>query len=165
MHKGGYIMDYKIMEKEAFQVIGISKMFHMETSYLEIPAFWSQHFQSENAKYICGAYGICIESNGAGEEFEYLIADDYKEGKDRPDGCKVFEIAKHTWAVFPCTGPIPEALQEVNAKIFSEWLPNCKDYEFAGGYNIEYYSNPQNYENCTQDEKYYSEIWLPVKRK
>ncbi len=135
-------MDYKIMEKEAFQVIGISKMFHMETSYLEIPAFWSQHFQSENAKYICGAYGICIESNGAGEEFEYLIADDYKEGKDRPDGCKVFEIAKHTWAVFPCTV-----------------------YEFAGGYNIEYYSNPQNYENCTQDEKYYSEIWLPVKRK
>ena len=66
------------------------------------------------------AYGICIESNGAGEEFEYLIADDYKEGKDRPDGCKVFEIAKHTWAVFPCTGPIPvchldsEIMEKVN---------------------------------------------------
>ena len=43
--EGGYIMDYKIIEKEAFQVIGASKTFNSETAYKEIPAFWAQHYQ------------------------------------------------------------------------------------------------------------------------
>lgn len=35
-----------------------------------------------------------------------------------------------TWAVFPCRGAMPNALQNVNTKIFSEWLPALNDYEF-----------------------------------
>lgn len=77
----------------------------------------------------------------------------------------VFEVPKHTWVIFPCVGPMPKALQEVNTKIFSEWFPNCTDYEIAGSYNIEYYTDLSNYENGNQDEKYYSEIWIPINKK
>ena len=49
--------------------------------------------------------------------------------------------------------------------IFSEWLPNCKDYEIADGYNIEMYSDVSKYENGVENEDYYYEIWIPVKKK
>ncbi|MCH3971430.1 MAG: AraC family transcriptional regulator [Oscillospiraceae bacterium] len=163
--EGGYIMDYKIVEKEAFKVIGVSKIFNGETSYKDIPAFWTEHSQSDNGKYICGMYGVCIEKDEKSQEFEYLIADDYNAEKRLPEKFKIFEIPKHTWAVFPCVGPLPKVLQKVNTKIFSEWLPNCTDYEIDGGYNFEYYSNPNDYEKGTQDEKYDSEIWIPIKKK
>ncbi len=60
---------------------------------------------------------------------------------------------------------MPKPLQDVNQKIFSEWLPNCKDYEIAAGYNIEMYTNIADYPQGNQNENYYSEIWIPVKKK
>lgn len=56
-------------------------------------------------------------------------------------------------------------MQETNEIIFKEWLPNSNDYEIAVGYNIEMYSNPKNYKKGIDDEKYYSEIWIPIKKK
>ena len=46
-----------------------------------------------------------------------------------------------------------------------EWLPNSNDYEIAAGYNIEMYSNPKDYKNGLDDEKYYCDIWIPIKKK
>ena len=60
---------------------------------------------------------------------------------------------------------MPQTMQEVNQKIYSEWLPNCTEYEFAAGYCIEMYNDPSQYKNGVQDENYYSEIWIPVKKK
>ncbi|MEG1578851.1 MAG: GyrI-like domain-containing protein, partial [Oscillospiraceae bacterium] len=74
-------------------------------------------------------------------------------------------IPAFTWAVFPCVGAMPDAMQGTNRKIFTEWLPGCKDYEFAAGYIVEMYNAPDNYKNGVQDENYYSEIWIPVKKK
>ena len=74
-------------------------------------------------------------------------------------------IPKFTWAIFPCYGPTSTSMQETNKKIFSEWLPNCKDYEIAAGYNIEVYSDPSKYEKGISDKNYYSEVWIPVKKK
>ena len=165
MLEGGYIMDYKIEEKEALKLVGAAEMFSSETSYREIPQFWTRHYQAGNGKYICGMYGVCIENEANSKDFLYLIADPYTPEKILPEQFKVYEIPKHTWAVFPCVGPLPKALQDVNTKIFSEWLPNCTDYELAGGYNIEFYSAPSDYEKGNLDEKYYCEIWMPVKRK
>ena len=70
-----------------------------------------------------------------------------------------------TWAVFPCRGALPNSMAGINTKIFSEWLPALKEYEFAAGYCIEMYSNPQEYANGVNDENYYAEIWIPVKKK
>ncbi len=163
--EGGLSMNYKIVDKDSFKVVGVSKMFKGDSTYKEIPVFWDEHYKSENGKYISGEYGVCIEPKDNGTEFEYYIADNYEEEKEMPDKFNVIEIPAHTWAVFPCVGPMPDAIQEVNKKIFSEWLPNCTDYKLAGGYNIEYYTDEKDYEKGTEDEKYYTEIWIPVMKK
>lgn len=163
--EGGYIMDYKIEEKEAFTIIGASKTFKYETSKTEIPKFWSEYYQTGKGEIVCGMYGVCVEGSEGAEEFEYLIADNYDPSKETPAGLTTMVIPKHTWAVFACMGAMPKALQDVNNKIYSEWLPNCKDYEIAAGYNIEMYSDVCDYPNGNDDDKYYSEIWISVKKK
>ena len=163
--KGGFTMDYKIVEKDSFTVIGVLKKFQYNNAKLEIPKFWAKHYQTGKGNTVCGMYGINIDESMSGKEFEYLIADDYNGKSEVPDGFVIKTIPAFSWAVFPCAGAMPNAMQEVNQKIFSEWLPNCKDYEFAAGYNIEMYNDPSNYPNGVQDENYYSEIWIPVKKK
>ena len=59
---------------------------------------------------------------------------------------------------------MPTALQDVNTKIFSEWLPALKSYEFAAGYCVEL-DAPDKYPQGTQDEKYHCEIWIPIRKK
>lgn len=156
--KGGTIMEYRIVEKAAFTVMGRSRRFSADTSYDEIPKFWDEHMQSGENKKVCGMYGICLD--GDGKNFDYLIADNYLPCNDIPEGYVTRVIPAGTWAVFPCRGALPKALQDVNTKIWSEWLPNCKDYKLAGNYNIEMYTPL-----CDDPDDYYSEIWIPVEKK
>lgn len=146
-------------------VMGVSKRFKYDSAFEEIPKFWDEHCKSGKGKFVCGMYGISIDESMGSEEFEYLIADNYIPWNEVPDGCVTKVIPKHTWAVFPCKGAMPKSLQNTNQKIFSEWLPNCRDYEVAAGYNIELYSNASDYPNGIHDENYYSEVWIPVKKK
>ena len=163
--EGGCSMDYKIAPKDTFTVIGVSKVFKYETAMQEIPTFWTEHYKTGKGETVCGMYGVNIDESMGGNEFEYLIADNYNPITDVPEGFVTKAIPKHTWAVFACRGAMPQSIQDVNKKIYSEWLPNCKDYEIAAGYCIEMYNNPTEYPKGTQDEKYYSELWIPVKRK
>lgn len=160
--EGGYLMDYKIRKKGAFSVVGIVKRFPYEGAYETIPLFWKDCME-EGIKV--GNYGINIDENMEGVTFEYVIANDYKPSEDVPEGMVIRTIPALTWAVFPCYGALPSALQEVNQKIFNEWLPAMKEYEFSQGYCIEYYDDPHKYKNGAEDENYYSEIWLPIRLK
>ena len=110
-------------------------------------------------------FGINIDPQMGNETFEYLIADIYNPSVDIPEGLTVRTIPAFTWAVFPCKGALPQALQDVNGKIFSEWLPALQDYEFAAGYCVEMYDAPDKYPKGTGDENYYTEIWIPVRKK
>ena len=89
----------------------------------------------------------------------------YDSQNEIPEGFVTKTIPEFTWAVFPCKGPMPQALQKINESIYTEWLPATKDYEFAAGYCVEYYDDPKKYPNGTADENYYCEIWIPVKMK
>jgi Uncharacterized protein conserved in bacteria len=163
--EGGTIMEYKIVQKEAFTVMGVTRRFINETAYAEIPKFWDEHNKSANSKLVCGMYGVCIDDAVDTSGFDYMIADNYLPWNEIPDGMTCRVIPRHTWAVFPCHGPMPTALQSVNTRIFSEWLPACRDYELSDSYNIELYSPVKDYPNGLDDENYYSEIWVPVKKK
>ena len=98
-------------------------------------------------------------------KFEYLIADNYDPAKEIPHGFTTRPIPAHTWAVFPCTGRMPQALQGLNQQIFSQWLPTPPDYKIAAGINVELYSDASKFESGTQDQDYYCEIWIPVEKK
>lgn len=163
--KGGYIMDYKIVEKEAFTVMGVSKVFKYEDAVMQVPMFWKEFFEEGKNEKICGMYGINMDEEMGGSTFEYMIADDYIEDTEVPSGFIQKEIPKYTWAIFPCIGPSSKKMPEINQKIFTEWLPNNKDYEIAAGYNIEMYTDASLYPEGVEDQKYYSEVWIPVKRK
>lgn len=167
--KGGYTMDYRIVKKGSFAVLGAVKRFTYEDAKTDIPVFWQEHYKKGNGKYVCGMFGVNIdEAMGGGnskDEFEYLIADVYNPSMDIPDGFVTRTIPELTWAVFPIKGALPDALQDVNKKIFSEFLPALGDYEFAAGYCIEMYDEPNKYPKGTSDENYYSEIWIPIKKK
>lgn len=154
--EGGSMMDYRIVEKAQFTVMGVSRKFNSETSYQEIPKFWEEHFRNGGGEKVKGMFGVCIDSkdNGSAMEFDYLIADVYDPCAEIPGGCVTRVIPAGTWAIFPCS---VKTLQDVNTKIWSEWLPNCKDYKLAGNYNIEMYT-----EMCDDPAKQYSEIWIPV---
>lgn len=153
--EGGTMLEYKIVKKAQFTVMGKSRKFNTETSYEEIPKFWSEHMENAQNKTVCGMYGICMDLDD--NSFNYLIADNYIPWSEIPEDCETKIIPEGTWAVFPCCGTLPEALQEVNTKIWSEWLPSCKSYKLAGNYNIEMYMPPDKYTN-----KQYCEIWMPV---
>lgn len=153
--EGGNFMEYRIVEKASFTVVGVSRSFNSDTSYREIPKFWQEHMTSGGNRKICGQFGICLD--GDGKNFDYLIADIYKPWEEVPEGCITRVIPEGTWAVFPCRGALPKALQDVNTQIWSEWLPNCRDYKLGGNYDIEMYTKP------AEDPKdNYCEIWVPV---
>ena len=154
--EGGTMLEYKIVEKAQFTVMGKSRRFNADTSYGEIPKFWQEHMESDEEKIVCGMYGICMDIDG--KDFDYFIADNYIPGKEIPNGYETVVIPAGTWAVFPCHGELPKALQDVNTKIWSEWLPSCKAYKIAGNYNLEKYAL------CDAPEDDCNEIWIPVEK-
>lgn len=163
--KGGYAMDYRITKKEAFTVLAASKEFGYENAKRDIPAYWQEHYASGKGKYVCGMFGINIDPQMGNERFEYLIADVYNPSVDVPEGLVVRTIPAFTWAVFPCKGVLSQTMQDVNTKVFSEWLPALQEYEFAAGYCVEMYDAPDKYPNGVEDENYYAEIWIPIRKK
>ena len=152
------MLEYKIVEKPQFTLVGLERKFNPETSYQEIPKFWDEAFSQENCP-LMGIYGVCLDEDTEDGCFTYLIADNYIPWQEIPQGLTVRVIPASTWAVFPCRGPLPQTLQEVNTRMWSEWLPNCREYRLARNLNIEVYGPP-----AEKPEDTYSEIWLPLER-
>ena len=170
-------LDYRITPMFPFSVIGFQRVFDNETAYAEIPKFWDEICEKyANNVYAgnapanaceqalmdncIGEYGVCIDDIGGGK-FRYLIAGKYTGG-EVPEGMAVYEFPRGEWAVFNCVGPMPDALQRVNTRIFREWLPGNPTYELCGNASVEWY-------DCVNGEKtdpdYHSAIWVPVKKK
>jgi len=152
--EGGNVMEYRIEKKDAFTVIGTVREFNSDTSYREIPKFWYEHFDGGGGEHVRGMFGVCYDNNSDSKLFSYMIADSCTDGKEVPKGFATKEIPAKTWAVFPIKGAMPTALQEVNTRIWSEWLPNCREYEIDGNIDIEMYSDGD-----VSSADYYSEIW------
>lgn len=173
---GGDQMNYTVSPMWGFKVIGFERVFSYENAYEEIPKFWDEicekycnHTIYAGLAPSCpeeraimdnciGEYGVCIDDAGEGK-FRYLIAGRYTGG-EVPQGMTLFEFPQGEWAKFDCTGPVPDALQQLNTRVFKEWLPGNPEYEMAGYYNIEWYSCDGN----KTDADYKSGIWVPVKK-
>ena len=175
--QGGNQMEYKIVPMFPFRLIGFQRIFESETAYEKIPAFWDEicakyaanvyagnepanAYEKALVDNCIGEYGVCVDDLGSGR-FRYLIAGKYTGG-EVPDGMVLYEFPRGDWAVFSCVGPIPEALQSVNTRIFREWLPGNPDYTVRGSASVEWY-------DCVNGEKtdpdYHSAIWIPVRKK
>ena len=145
------MLEYKIVEKAPFTVVGYKKQFNNETSYQEIPRWWDEILAGQ--QIIMGDFGVCIATDG--KLFDYMIADLHQPWKTVPDGCVTHTIPAGTWAVFPCT---LGTLQDTNTRMWRDWLPACTEYKLAGGYNLEFYSGL----NEADPPSSRVELWLPI---
>lgn len=158
--EGGTVMDYRIEKKDAFTVLALEKRFSYDNAKTEVPAFWAEFCKKAMNKVLCGMFGICIDDDEEGKTFTYLIADLCDKNAEVPDGYVKREIPAFTWAIFPTTGAMPDAIQKTNRAVYTEWLPGSEKYELAAGYNAEMYTKGN-----TQSPDYRSELWIPVKEK
>lgn len=171
--QGGNEMDYKVEKMDEFQLIGFVREFSHEDAYSRIPKFWDEVMalteplvreptQNDVGKAILdnkiGEFGACFQGFAEGLFF-YMVAGIY-QGGPVPLGLSTIHIPPSQWAKFRCVGPLPGALQAVNTKVFSEWLPGNPDYEPSMPINLEWYSMED-----TSAPDYESGIWLPVRAK
>ena len=94
--EGGTMLEYKIVEKEQFTVMGKARNFDPDTATTEIPKFWDEHNRNGDSSIVVGMYGVCIDTDG--KEFEYMIADNYLPWNEIPEGYKTRVIPAGTWA-------------------------------------------------------------------
>ena len=116
--EGGTMLDYRIVEKAPFTIVGVKRRFNSDTSYQEIPKFWDEWLAQGEKRSIMGTFGVCLDMDG--KDFDYWIADLYFPWEDIPEDCDTRVIPASAWAQFPCT---ISTLQDTNTKIWSEWLP------------------------------------------
>lgn len=168
--KGGSEMNYRIVEKDAFRIVGIMK--RVPLVYHGVNPEIAEMWQSLNMEKIqemkelsntepLGLVSASVNfSEGRMEEKGEL---DHYIGaattKDCPPYLASLEVVPTTWAVFEAIGPFPETLQNVWGRIYSEWFPSA-GYEQAEGPEILW-----NEHKDVSSPTFKSEIWIPVKRK
>ena len=148
------MLNYCIVEKAPFTIVGVKKSFNMDTSYQEIPKFWDEFLAQGEDSPITGTFGVCVDMET--KNFDYWIADLYFPWEEIPTGCETRVIPEGIWAQFQCT---LETLQDTNTRIWSEWLPALQGYSLAGAYNIEAYLPPKE-----GSEEMSVAIWVPLKK-
>ncbi|MDE7454558.1 MAG: GyrI-like domain-containing protein [Clostridia bacterium] len=153
------MQNYKIVTKPQFTVMGYSQKFNSQTSYEQIPKFWTELLGGESKTELCGMYGICYNCKPNGN-FDYMIADDYVPIFETADKAEILIVPAHTWAVFSCVGKLPKSLQDLNTYIFNDWLPNNKQYSMVDDLSIEAYFDTED----NNSDEAYSEIWIPIEK-
>ncbi|MDN4074951.1 AraC family transcriptional regulator [Fictibacillus terranigra] len=167
--KGGNEMNYRIVEKDAFHIVGIKKRVPLVFSGVnpEIAAMW----QSLNPDMIDELKGLSdVEPKGlisASTNFSERLAEnselDHYIGAATTAGCpehfERLDVKPSAWAVFESVGPFPDTLQNIWGRIYSEWFPSSS-YEQVEGPEILW-----NADKDTSSKTFRSEIWIPVKKK
>jgi len=169
--KGGINMEFKIEDKPAFNLVGVSKRVPMqfegvnneivklaqsitEEQRKEMHSLQNiEPYEIVNASYEADAnflreegdlthlIGVLTTTNQVSDQLEKVPVDAY------------------TWAIFPNEGPFPSTLQNTMAKVYSEWLLSS-DYEVINAPTF-------SFTKMDRDKKdyAYSEVWIPVRKR
>ncbi|MBS4535092.1 AraC family transcriptional regulator [Clostridium sp. D2Q-14] len=168
--RGGSEMNYRIVEKGEFSIVGIMKRVPIvfEGENPEIAFMW----KSLNEEKISRLKELSnVEPSGIiqastnfsdgrmeekGELDQYIgVATTH----ECPDDFEQLEVPASTWAVFESVGPFPNTLQNIWGRIYSEWFPSS-NYEIAEGPEILW-----NEDKDLTSPNFRSEIWIPVLKK
>lgn len=161
--QGVEAMEYQLIEKEAFTVVGFGLKLDkdMEKSQQRIPNFWNEVAMSGGLEKLVpliegevpGILGLSMMTADSQEEWEYVIGVVSEQASELAH----YHIPAAKWAVFTGQGKMPEAIQELQQRIFTEWLPTS-GFEYAELPDIEVYldNNP---------EQAQFQVWLPVRNK
>jgi AraC family transcriptional regulator len=169
--KGGNDMDYTIIEKPAFDILGRSRKFRTVNgeNFIKIPQFWQEFMATPDYKTLMdltggkpgavtggGCLGVCFGGEDTNwDPFSYGIGIE-KPAKNSPVKFELIPVPAAAWAVFDCT---LDNLQDVTKRIFSEWFPST-GYEHDKAPEIEVYL-PGDFSNTEMK----CQIWIPVVKK
>ncbi|HHZ17520.1 MAG TPA: AraC family transcriptional regulator [Clostridia bacterium] len=169
--KGGIPMEYRIEEKPAFNLVGVSKRVPMQFEGVnneivklamsitdeqknEMHALQDiEPYEIVNASYDADAKFLKEEG-----ELTHLIGV-LTTKNEVSERLEKVPLAAGTWAVFPNEGPFPATLQNTMARIYSEWLPSS-DYEVIDAPTFSFTKMDEQKKDYA-----YSEIWIPVRKK
>jgi AraC family transcriptional regulator len=169
--KGSEAMEYRIENMEAFGLTGLATRVSLTNgeNLVVVPRLWAEANANGRVGALARAMpegsrfevaGVCLpEADPTSSYFTYLIAVERPTVRTGlPEGCVDLEVAAATWAVFPCRGALPLAIQDLWRRIFAEWLPGS-GYERGEGPDLEVYPDGD-----TASADYVCEIWLPVRK-
>jgi AraC family transcriptional regulator len=167
--KGVQAMNWRIEEREAFEVFGIERIFGND-EMSKVPNFWTELRQNGEYERLYQAAGaarleggqhcinaVCGYCEPGEDVFPYMLFA-YKKPDSDTRGFKVAQIQKTTWAVFRSeeTDAMGVEIPTLFNRAYSEWLPSS-GYDKATGPDMEiYYTTPNGH--------HFEEVWIPVKK-
>lgn len=167
--EGGKTMNYRVEEKDAFDVIEKVETHTVENAQNErsIPEFWERSYSDGTLEKLSGinndksvVFGICYGNASENDKtFDYSIAVKCDKEAAAPEGFRKNTIGSKTWLIFDCIGPMPDAIHETWKKIVSEFFPTSV-YKPTCEMDIEVYT-----EGDMDSPDYRSEIWIPIEKK
>ena len=167
--KGVSEMNYRIEEKDAFAIVGITKRVKLiyEGMNPEIQAMWKsldkETISTLKALSNVEPMGIIQASTNFSEGRLDGGALDHYIGvattNIHPENLTRLAVPASTWAVFESVGPFPETLQNTWGQIYAEWFPSSS-YQQTEGPEILWNENME-----IDSPTFRSEIWIPVEKR
>lgn len=160
--KGDCEMNYRILKKDAFRIIGVSKPLEkeIEKNFEIVPGMWAEAAVSGLIPKLAakmegnpvGLLGVSLCNDN--ENWRYYIA--VASGKALESDLEEYIVPEALWAVFSGEGK-NQSIQELEKRIVTEWFPSS-GYEYGNAPDIEVYLNAD-----PENAKY--EVWIPVVKK
>ncbi len=167
--RGGIEMNYRIVEKSSFNIVGFKK--HITLQFKGVNPQMKTLAEKLTPEVISELKSLCntepvgilnvsanfCERTTEGSELDQYIG--VATTKTASSNYDVLHVEPSVWAVFEVIGPFPTALQDTWARIYAEWLP-ASGYQLIGGPEILWNETPD-----TTKIDYKSKIWIPVSKK
>jgi AraC family transcriptional regulator len=167
--EGAHAMNWRIEEREAFEVIGVDRRFKNDESD-KISGFWDEKFKDGSLERLRNQVkrndliGVCGHMDEKSGDFMYMIGLFTDENTDT-SGFTTITTPASKWAVFrseefeqnPGGTEIPKLFESA----YKEWLPSS-GYDKVEGVASEIYD--MEIYGVTDKGKYFEEVWLSVKK-
>jgi AraC family transcriptional regulator len=163
--RGAEPMNYRIVEREAFEVVGKKRQCPCgaEGNPNGIAELWREaHADGTVQKLtgmmngdIRGLLGMTDNYDEAGNTIDYWVAAEYDGAS--PEAFDTLRLPAAKWVVFEVTGSAPTAMPEAWRAIYTEWIPS-NGYEPLNVPALEAYTDPDPYRQDAVNH-----IWLAVK--
>ena len=160
--KGVEEMNYRIEEKEAFRIVGVSQPLkkEIEKNFTSVPQMWQKASMDGTIPRLASMMNsqpmglLGVSACNDEEEWTYYIA--VASSLPADDSLAEYIVPASKWAIFSGSGS-NLSIQDLEQRIVTEWLPTS-GYEYANAPDIEVYLNPD-----PANAQY--EVWIPVTSK
>lgn len=168
--EGNTVMDTRITERPAFQLIGHAARVplihrganpHIQAHIASLPPQEHARLKALSTTEPAGLLQVSADVDPdyvEGSELTYLHGVAVEEGTPVPEGLDVIEVVAGDWAVFRTSGPYPTALQDTWAATASEWFPSNPWRLRPGPSIVAIVDRSDDFSTAT------TELWLPVER-